>query len=81
MSYPYVYLLLARKKVRKLMERHLDVGYLKVKEFKLSEVKLSVIEFIKAEDRESSCVSSNGYNVNVRVFRLVLLGVEPVLYC
>jgi hypothetical protein len=46
MSYPYVYLLLSGKKVRELMERHLDVGYVKVREFKLSEVKLSVIEFI-----------------------------------
>jgi hypothetical protein len=38
--------LLAGKKARELMERLLDVGYLKVKEFKTSKVKLSAVELI-----------------------------------
>jgi hypothetical protein len=81
-------------KVRELMERLLEVGLMKVKEFKPSEIKLSYVSSTRLGPRwqrrkwheSASFKTLDACNVNVKVFLAWVLlsgdaqGVELVLY-
>jgi hypothetical protein len=73
-------------KVRELMERLLEVGLMKVKELKPSEMKLSYVSSTRLGPESASFKTLDACNVNVEVFLAWVLlsgdaqGVELVLY-